>query len=97
MVADAEGKVLMHSRKAFENTISRDDAMFQGLLWAIQSMKSHRFVNVVFACDNVALVGAIHNQLRWQFINIKYRFWVRNLISFGSGVSRWKAELRLEE
>ncbi|VVA97891.1 unnamed protein product [Arabis nemorensis] len=93
MLADPEGKVRLHSRIAFEVTCSKEDANFQNLLWAIQIMRHHRLERVVFACEDVALAGAVNKPMRWH----AYKF-QGSLVRKGlEGFKEWDLEVERGE
>lgn len=47
-----KGKVLLHSRRAFSNIDSMEQANFCGILWAVESMHDHHLDRVLFAIDD---------------------------------------------
>lgn len=51
---DEEGRVALHSRRAFPRLASPLTAELQALLWSVESLASHRFQRVIFetsSCD----------------------------------------------
>ncbi|KAG7547654.1 Ribonuclease H domain [Arabidopsis suecica] len=65
VLRDEKGLVLFHSRRAFSNIVSCQDANLIGLLWAIDSMCSHRINKVFFALEDVVLLGAVLRPKAW--------------------------------
>lgn len=47
-----QGKVLIHSRRAFSNILSKEEASLHGLRWAIESMHDHKLNRLIFALDD---------------------------------------------
>ncbi|KAG7584969.1 Ribonuclease H domain [Arabidopsis thaliana x Arabidopsis arenosa] len=65
VLRDEEGVVILHSRRAFANLASRDDANTQCFLWCIESMKSHNLNKVVFAMDFPKIVKIVERPKAW--------------------------------
>lgn len=65
VLRDSEGKVLMHSRRAFTGLNNLNELKFQVLMWAIESMVSHRLNRVIFAIDDDVIVGAVSRPKAW--------------------------------
>ncbi|KAG7547775.1 Ribonuclease H domain [Arabidopsis suecica] len=65
VLRDSNGVVLLHSRKAFANIGDKLEAQLMVLFWAIESMKSHKIDNVVFALQSTDLVGAVNRPKAW--------------------------------
>lgn len=59
MLRDSQGKVLFHSRKAFESAESKKDNKLKVFLWTMESMQSHHVEKVIFASQDSELVGAL--------------------------------------
>lgn len=57
--------VLLYSRRAFLSINVKQDTQFLGLMWAIESMRSHRVENVIFALQEEVLVKAIIRPVAW--------------------------------
>lgn len=55
LLRDTRGKVSMHRRRAFSDIKSHDEAKFQVLLWAIESMGDHHQNRVIFAIDDALM------------------------------------------
>ncbi|KAL9856085.1 hypothetical protein AtNW77_Chr1g0012081 [Arabidopsis thaliana] len=67
VVRDEQGKVLLHSRRAFGNLSSKKDSLFICVLWAIERMASHRFSKVLFAFEPGDLLSAFVRPKSWPF------------------------------
>ena len=65
MLRDSEGKVLLHSRRAFTGLNNLKELKFQVLMWAIDSMVSYRLNRVIFAVDDDMIVGAVTRPKAW--------------------------------
>jgi len=52
------GVVLLHSRKAFSNHCTKNEAMLSCVTWAIESMHSHKYTKVIFAFEKGDLLSA---------------------------------------
>ncbi|KAG2332536.1 hypothetical protein Bca52824_003716 [Brassica carinata] len=66
IVRDARGEVLMHSRRrAFSGIHSLLEAKHFGLTWAIESMLSHKIVNVCLEIEASELVGVVKRPKAW--------------------------------
>ncbi|XP_020885936.1 uncharacterized protein LOC110229659 [Arabidopsis lyrata subsp. lyrata] len=65
VLRDHLGKVLLHSRRAFVRLSDKQEAHFIGLMWAIESMRSHRVENVIFGLQVESLVKAINRPIAW--------------------------------
>ncbi|KAG2255597.1 hypothetical protein Bca52824_074891 [Brassica carinata] len=52
IVRNEHGECLIHSRRAFGNVNSLADGRFLGLMWAIESMTSHRLHQVIFDIES---------------------------------------------
>lgn len=65
VLRDEEGKVLLHSCRSFTNVNHKDQAVFFSVLWAMESMISHRCSKVNFALQDVTLVSIILRPIAW--------------------------------
>ncbi|WZZ00313.1 hypothetical protein YC2023_072641 [Brassica napus] len=57
VLRDDRGVVLMHSRRGFLNACDINKARLNTLVWAIESMVSHRMNMILFAIEDSTLVG----------------------------------------
>lgn len=62
---DSEGKVLVHSRRAFGTSKDDQEAKLVCFLWGLESMKSLRFNKVIFAVQDPTLVGVVNRHMAW--------------------------------
>ncbi|KAJ4887307.1 hypothetical protein Rs2_27055 [Raphanus sativus] len=65
MVRNDRGEVMLHSRRAFSGINSLQEAKHVGLLWAIESMGSHRLENVCVEVEAPELVGVVERPGVW--------------------------------
>ena len=65
VLRDSEGKLLMHSRRACTGLNNLKELKMHVLLWAIDSMVSHKLNKVIFAIDDDMIVGAITSPKAW--------------------------------
>ena len=65
MLRNERGVLLCHSRRAFSNVGSLDDAKLVGVLWSLESMGSQRISNVVVAGEFAELFGAVERSQAW--------------------------------
>lgn len=72
VLRDDTWKVLLHSRRAFVATISRQEVMFQSILWAAQSMHHHKLTRVIFFTKATDLIKAINRPKAWP--SFQYHF-----------------------
>lgn len=59
------GVVQCHSRRAFSNFHSLDEAKLVVIPWALESMGSQRMSNIIVAGDFSELVGAVERPQAW--------------------------------
>ncbi|KAG2243307.1 hypothetical protein Bca52824_094848 [Brassica carinata] len=72
------GVVLLHSRRAFSNIRSLDEARLASILWAAESISSLHYNQVVFAGDFKDIFLAIKKPLQWP----AFRYHVEELNRF---------------
>ncbi|AAG03119.1 F5A9.24 [Arabidopsis thaliana] len=63
--ANWDGIVLLHSRRSFAPISSKADALLRCLLWAMESMASHKIDNIIFAFQDKSLIGAVLRPRAW--------------------------------
>lgn len=66
------GKVIMHSRRAFSNVVSLDEAKFQGLLWTIECLRAHHVSRVIIAIDDATFPNVILRPKAWPSFTCQY-------------------------
>lgn len=71
VVRDERGNVLLHSRRAFSNVRSLEEAKYQALIWALQSFHSHHLNRIIIAIDDSTLTGIVLRPRAWP--NFKYQ------------------------
>lgn len=57
--------MLLHSRRSFAPISSKADALLRCLLWAMESMASHKIDNIIFAFQDKSLIGAVLRPRAW--------------------------------
>ena len=72
MVRDDRGKVQMHSRRAFSDTNSLQDAKYNGLLWDLDSCHAHHLNRVILAIDDATLPNVILIPKAWPNFRCQY-------------------------
>ena len=65
IVKDEKGSVLLHSRRAFSDVKSINEAKVQVWLWVVESMKSLRKKKVIFLSTFGDIVEAIEKPAKW--------------------------------
>lgn len=65
VIRDHNGKVLIHSRRAFPQIKNLHEAKLEALLWSIESICAHHFNRVIFAIDDGDLTGMILRPKAW--------------------------------
>lgn len=83
------GVVVLHSRRSFSGINSKEDAMLRCVLWAMESMASHKINRVSFAFQDKALVGAVTRPIAWPSFKPQSAALTRSLRYF----SEWKLEV----
>ncbi|KAF8102782.1 hypothetical protein N665_0195s0019 [Sinapis alba] len=73
------GKVIMHSRRAFSNIHSLDEAKFQGLLWALDCLSFHHLNRVIVAIDDSTLTEVMLRPKAWPNFRTQYMEMERRL------------------
>ncbi|KAG2242758.1 hypothetical protein Bca52824_095400 [Brassica carinata] len=73
VLRDERGTVVLHSRRAFSNILSLDEAKLQALIWTVESLSFHRVNRVIIAIDDATLTNVIlgpkHGQI--SLVNIR--------------------------
>lgn len=68
---DAGGTTLLHGRRSFSGVTSKEEAYFLSLVWAIESMISHKCLKVYFVLEWRMLVNAINRPKAWPSFKFK--------------------------
>ncbi|XP_010436305.1 PREDICTED: uncharacterized protein LOC104720029 [Camelina sativa] len=84
VLRDDRGVVLLHSRRSFANIHSKGDASLRCLLWAFESMASHKVDNVIFALSDKELVGAAMRPSAWPSFKPQSVAIKRSLLPFAA-------------
>ncbi|XP_013601606.1 PREDICTED: uncharacterized protein LOC106309079 [Brassica oleracea var. oleracea] len=71
VVRDHRGVVLLHSRCSFGLVGTKDEAFFISVVWAMESMASHRCLKVHFSFERPELVNAINRPKAWPSFKSK--------------------------
>lgn len=67
---DENGRVLMHSRRAFSNLKSLGEAKMTVWMWVLESMKSLRMLKVIFLSTFADVVEAMEKPGLWPVLQI---------------------------
>ncbi|KAF3535851.1 hypothetical protein F2Q69_00018805, partial [Brassica cretica] len=73
VLRDHCGVVLLHSRRSFGLVESKDEANFLSVVWAMESLVSHRCLKVHFSFEGSCLVNAINRPKAWSSFNFKVK------------------------
>lgn len=65
VLRDHMGKVLMHSRRAYTQISTDFEAKVRSIQWAVESIRSLRFMGVIFAVDAIEIVSAVRSPREW--------------------------------
>lgn len=71
VVRDERGKVRFHSRRAFFNIRSLEEAKFQALIWSLESFHFHHLNRIIIAIDDSTLSNVVLRPRAWP--NFKYQ------------------------
>ncbi|XP_018443455.1 uncharacterized protein LOC108815310 [Raphanus sativus] len=71
VLKDTRGMTLLHSRRSFTGVWSKEEAYFLSLLWAVESMISHKCQRVYFALEWRMLANAINRPHAWPSFKFK--------------------------
>lgn len=88
VLRDENGLVLLHSRRSFSGIATLAEANFQGLMWAIESMNSHKISKVIFASEALELVKAINRPQAWP----SFQFYISEINNGLIGINDWKIQ-----
>ena len=65
VVRDTMGNVLLHSRRSYAQVVSVFEAKLKSWEWALESMQSLNFKNVLFGASTYEVIQALHQPLAW--------------------------------
>ncbi|WZZ27985.1 hypothetical protein YC2023_011386 [Brassica napus] len=65
IVRNSEGDTMLHSRRDFNGVSSLLEARRLGLIWAAESMNSHKLQKVSFELEDYELVGSVNRPKAW--------------------------------
>ena len=68
VVRDSQGKVLLHSRRSFNEVHSPYSAKIRSWEWALESMTHHHFDRVIFASSTHEIIQALHKPHEWPLL-----------------------------
>jgi len=57
--------VLLHSRRSYSQVASVFEAKVRSWEWALESMKSLKFENVLFVASTHEIIQALHKPVEW--------------------------------
>ncbi|CAA7049019.1 unnamed protein product [Microthlaspi erraticum] len=92
MVRDRCGVVLLHSRRSFANVGSKLECNFLGMLWALESLRSHGVAQVVLAFEDLVVCGVLERPKAWPSFR-KQALDFSSVMSFFDGI-RFELEPR---
>ncbi|KAF3554204.1 hypothetical protein F2Q69_00011822 [Brassica cretica] len=88
ILRNSNGSVLLHGRRSFNNILSKTDGSFESLSWAIESINSLHFDNIIFSSEDHSLVGAISKPAAWPTL----KFYSLKLSSMLNNFLCWRVE-----
>ncbi|KAG2306143.1 hypothetical protein Bca52824_025891 [Brassica carinata] len=71
VLSDLGGTTLFHSCRSFTGVWSKEEAYFLSLVWAVESMISHKCQRVYFSLEWKMLVNAINRPKAWPSFKFK--------------------------
>lgn len=71
VVRNNRGVVMIHSRHAFSNILSLEEARFETLLWVVESMTSLRYNKIVFSGDFKEIFLAVQKPHQWPLLGFQ--------------------------
>lgn len=89
ILRNVRGKVLLHSRRCFNDIQSLDDAKLKTFVCVFESMKSHRINRVIFGSDVVELIKALERPQAWS----SYSLQVSEFLVALDRINGWKMEI----
>lgn len=89
VVRNHRGVVIIHSRRAFSNIRSLDDARFATCLWAVESITSLHFNKIIFAGDFKELFLAVEKPHNWPALRYQTDELIRTLATMEEHRFQW--------
>ncbi|XP_013607847.1 PREDICTED: uncharacterized protein LOC106314531 [Brassica oleracea var. oleracea] len=86
IVRNSEGETLLHSRRTINGVSSLLEARRLGLIWAAESMNSHKVQKVCFELEDYELVGSVNKPKAWP----AFRAYGEELRDVLNKVTDWK-------
>ncbi|KAL1218809.1 hypothetical protein V5N11_033082 [Cardamine amara subsp. amara] len=86
VLRDGYGAVRMHSRRAFLNVDSQDEANFSAVIWTAQAMRDHRIDKLILATEAAELVKAVNRPKAWP----SFAFHSAEILSLLDYFESWK-------
>ncbi|KAG2247703.1 hypothetical protein Bca52824_087331 [Brassica carinata] len=87
-VRDENGRVVMHSRRAFPCLASALDAELNALLWSVESLASHHLDNVIFESSSLDLRRALLQPHRFP----QHQALISLILQRLNGFQAWSAD-----
>ncbi|KAF8097481.1 hypothetical protein N665_0288s0014 [Sinapis alba] len=81
-----QGTVLMHSRRAFFNSLNFNVARHAAFLWATESMSSHRVNRVIMAVEDTTTMEMIQRPRAWP----SFKRQIHEMMSRLAGIEWWR-------
>lgn len=91
ILRDSNGKVLIHSHRAFVNCGSLDEVKLQSLIWSITSMQNLHKEKVIFATQDSDLLGAILRPRAW----LSFKAQVSEILFELAKTRDWRLEIEV--
>lgn len=85
ILKNSDGKVLLHGRRFFSNIHSKTESSFESWHWALESMKSLHFDNIILSSEDHDLPKAITKPATWP--SLKAYFNASRIFALASGIS----------
>ncbi|CAG7862514.1 unnamed protein product, partial [Brassica rapa] len=86
ILRNREGKVILHGRRLFTNIQSKQDASLES--WkAIECLKILHFNSIIFASEDLDLIGAISKPHAWPSL----KFYSSKILPLLNDFPEWKA------
>lgn len=86
VLRDETGLVLLHSRRAFFGIESLQDAHLLSIIWAVESMGSHKMSKVIFGVGDAFLVGVTNRPQAWP----SFRFHSSEILAALGAIMEWR-------
>lgn len=93
VLRNSRGRVMIHSKRCFENKENHDETKLLVVMWAMESMAFHGVENVIFAFEFSELVGAVTRPKAWP----SFAYQSEKLLKILERFQNWKLMVELRE